>query len=325
MSACLECAFNKDNQPTKQGYIYPIEKSTVPFQTIHMDHLGPFVKSKRGNTYILTIVDGFSKYVFIKPVKDTKTLSVIKVLQNIFQDFGVPERIISDRGSAFTSDKFKQFCKEKKIKHVLNAVSCPRANGQAERFNQTILRALATQNSRQDEKDWDSIVSKIQYGINNTLNATTEKTPSEALFGYRLRGEADSIFKDALQETVNKEVDLSDLRSEVGESIKLKQIKMKENHDAKTSPARVYKVNDLVKITKVSFQENIGKSKKLMPKFIGPFRVTRVMGNDRYEITNIPGFTKTKKYCTVVAADRMRPWINVQALNVESDEDTNSD
>lgn len=96
VNACLECAFNKDNIPTKQGHIYPIEKGNTPFQTIHIDHLGPFVKSKRGNTHILTIVDGFSKYAFVRPVKDTTSMTAIKALRGVFQDFGTPERIISD-------------------------------------------------------------------------------------------------------------------------------------------------------------------------------------------------------------------------------------
>lgn len=325
VNACLNCAYNKDDVPTKQGHIYPIEKGNVPFQTVHIDHLGPFVKSKRGNSYILTVVDGFSKYVFVKPVKDTKSSSAIKVLQTIFQDFGTPERIISDRGTAFTSHMFKKFCQERNIRHVLNSVACPRANGQVERFNQTILRSLATQNSQHNEKDWDLAIAKVQFGINNTINSTTGKSASEVLFGVRLRGGGDNLLKDALQETVNKkQTNFEEDRDKVAETIKNKQNKIKESHNSKTTPARQYNLNDLVKITKVSFNENIGKSKKLLPKFIGPYQVTKILGNDRYQVSNIPGFAKTKKYVTVVSADRMRPWINVKSLNVMSDEDSSN-
>lgn len=51
---------------------------------------------------------------------------------------------------------------------------------------------------------------------------------------------------------------------------------------------------------------------------------TKVMGNDWYEVSNVPGFSKTKKYCSVIAADRMRPWINIKALNVVSDSESES-
>lgn len=124
-------------------------------------------------------MDEFSKYVFVKSVKNTKSASAINVLQNIFQDFGIPERLISDRGSAFISTQFKQFCQEMNIKHILNAVACLRANEQVERFNQTVLNATATQSTDRDDKDWDLIVPNIQYGINNTVNGTTGKTASK--------------------------------------------------------------------------------------------------------------------------------------------------
>lgn len=101
VGACLDCAYNKDNTPAKQGYIYPIEKVKVPFHTIHIDHIGPFIKSKRVNSYIFTVVEAFSKYVFIRPVKDTKSTTAIKALINIFQDFGAPERITIRSGDSF--------------------------------------------------------------------------------------------------------------------------------------------------------------------------------------------------------------------------------
>lgn len=185
---CLECAYNKDNDKNKKtGYSYLIEKVSIPFHTVHIDHLGPFVKSRKRNAYILTIVDAYSKYVFIKPVKDTKTKTTLKVLENIFHDFGLPARIVSDRGSSFTSSLFKTFCNEHGIKHILNTVACPRANGQAERYNQTILNALAKCNFGKDESDWDKNIGRIQWGINNTVQNVTRKTAAEVLFGVRLR------------------------------------------------------------------------------------------------------------------------------------------
>lgn len=173
--------------------MHPIPKVEVPFDTLHIDHLGPFVKSKSGNNYILTVVDGFTKYLFARPVRDTKTRYVIKVLKKLFNDFGVPRRIISDRGTAFTSTQFKDFCKNKGIKHVLNAVACPRANVQAERFNRTILTALSAQNFNKDERVWDEQLGKVQWGLNNTINASTKKTASELMFGIKLNCPIDNM------------------------------------------------------------------------------------------------------------------------------------
>lgn len=66
-------------------------------------------------------------------MRNTKTSTTVRVFREYFGIFGVPKRIITDRGTSFTSDGFKKFLGERNIKQVLNAVSTPRANGQVER------------------------------------------------------------------------------------------------------------------------------------------------------------------------------------------------
>lgn len=79
-----------------------------------------------------------------------------------------------------------------------------------------------------------------------------------------------------------------------------------------------------MKIAKVSFH-NDGKSKKLLPPYMGPFRVTKVLGQDRYKIASIPGFNgNTSKRTTTVAADRMLPWVHIAALKLNDDDDSDS-
>lgn len=322
VTACLECAYNKDTAAKqKSGHLYPIEKVNIPFHTVHMDHLGPFVRSKDGNTHILTIVDAFTKYVFVRPVKDLKTKTTTKVLEKIFYDFGIPARIITDRGTSFTSTAFKTFCEEHGIKHVLNAVACPRANGQAERFNQTILNSLAAQNSFGHERDWDKCLGKIQWGINNTVNASTQKTATEALFGLKMRDDLSNKLDIVDQPLASN---LQELRQDISHNIQRGQEKMKLRHDKNRIPAAKYEVGNLVKISRNNFA-NDGKSTKLLSKFIGPYKIVEALGNDRYRIADVPGFNRTgKPYKTVIAADRMRPWIHIKALEVHNSENSSS-
>lgn len=311
--SCIQCAYNKDNaKNTKAGHLYPISKVDIPFHTIHIDHLGPFTKSKKGNAYILTVVDGYTKYVFVRPVKDTKTRSTIKVLKAIFDDFLLPSRIISDRGTSFTSGEFKKFCDLHGIKHILNAVACPRANGQAERFNQTILNSLARHNTGKEERDWDTWLGKIQHGINNSVHSTTKKTASEALFGCKPR---DSLMNKLGIGIDEKSENIESIRKTISDNIETAQQKQKLNYDNGRAPAVCYNVGDLIKITRTNFY-NKGNSTKLLSKFIGPYKIVKVLGNDRYKISNVPGFNKKcKSFETIVAADRMRPWINTCPTN----------
>lgn len=90
----------------KERLLHPIPKPDVPFHTIHADHLGPFVRSRKGNMYLLIIIDAFTKFINITPVRDTKTVTAIYVFKEHFSYFGAPSRLITDRGTWFTSSKF---------------------------------------------------------------------------------------------------------------------------------------------------------------------------------------------------------------------------
>jgi transposase InsO family protein len=135
--------------------------------TLHIDHLGPFVLSTRRNAYLIVVIDGFTKFAFLKAVRNTKVDPMLKFLDEIFNMFGVTRRIVCDRGSSFTSKHFNDYCKRMSIKVNYNATATRRANGQAERYNTTILNALST--STDNENKWEEAVHHIQWGLNMSL------------------------------------------------------------------------------------------------------------------------------------------------------------
>ena len=318
VQACVQCAYAKQTVHAKEGYLHTIEKIEVPFHTVHIDHLGPFVRSKRGNTHLLVIVEAFTKFVFIKPVRNTNTQNVMRALEDVFYTFRCPDRIISDRGSCFTSHAFKRFCLDKGIKHVLNAVSSPRSNGQVERYNRSILDALTAQNLNNDERAWDEKIGIVQWGLNNTTQKSIGRSPAEVMFGTAMDAELDPKLNEVRRNT-REDNDIITIREEVKDRLREQQVKQKQYYDKDRKPARNYKVGELVKITKVAFH-NEGKSTKLMPSYLGPYRVVKALGNDRYKLAAIPGLTSTKrKRNTTVAADRMLPWVHLAALEVNSD------
>ena len=96
----------------------------------------------------------------MKAVTNTKTCGVINFIKEIVSNFGVPIRIVCDRGYAFTSKAYETFCKEYDIKRMLNATETPRANGQVERFNRSTLNCLMT--SIKDAKNWDLEVNSVK-------------------------------------------------------------------------------------------------------------------------------------------------------------------
>lgn len=180
--------------------------------------------------YVLGIIDAFSIFIYVKALRNTKTCTTIMVLEDIFAAFG------SSTGTSFTSGKFKELVKTLGSKHVLNAVATPRANGQIERYNRTILSSLAAINFDCNDADWDLKVPKIQWSLNNTVNRGTGKSPAEIVFGYRTTNPSEGIIKVTLDDGEAEEAGPSSenrtsIRETVNTTIERQQEKMKNRFD----------------------------------------------------------------------------------------------
>lgn len=159
--------------------------------------------------------------------------------------FGALSRIISDRETAFTSQAFRLFCDSYGIKHVLNAVATPRANGQCERYNKTIVQALATTTVGRDPRDWDTVLKQVQSAMNTTYNKGINTTPMRALIGYEVRSPAEASLLSQVKDTIHQ-LDLSELRAEIKTHIDRDQHQQKERYDRKRRNARKYNDGDLI-------------------------------------------------------------------------------
>lgn len=274
VAACVECAHHKLPSGKRAGELHPIPKVEIPFDTIHADHLGPFIKTKRSNTYILVIVDAFTKFVNLTAVRNTKSTTSIKVFRDHISYFGTPNRLVTDQGTSFTSGAFKSFVESIGIKHILNAVATPRANGQVERYNRTILAALGAMNHNKPNGVWDENLPEIQLGINTTIHSTTKKTPTELLFGRTVTNPSQGRFNDIISETVPSQTSLSDIRSKASKLIQEQQAKAKETYDKHRKSDVKFNEGDLVRVIRATTGIE-GQSKKLEPKCRGPYRIKK--------------------------------------------------
>ncbi|KAL1417894.1 hypothetical protein MTO96_006035 [Rhipicephalus appendiculatus] len=244
IAACIECLFHKVPAGKRPGKLHSIDKVGKPFHSIHIDHLGPFVRSKSGNAYILVAVDGFTKFVLLRAVRNTSAGPATQFLRDVAGIFGPPTMVITDRGSAFTSAKFKATCDAFSIKHVKNATATPRANGQVERYNRMITPAVASLTNNTDGKDWDTTLPQVQWGINSTLHQATKTTPFGLLFNYRPRNINGDCVDEALTEEFDRQIEAK--RTSAAESIREDQRKQQARYNKKRSEAPAYGPGDVV-------------------------------------------------------------------------------
>lgn len=324
ISCCIRCLFNKKNVGRREGYLHPIPKENEPMKTVHIDHLGPFPKTKHGNLHIIVIVDAFTKFVFLRAVKTIKTKFVIEFFKDLFSVYGIPQNVISDQGSAFTAKEFKRFCEQNNIKHILNAVATPRANGQVERLNRSILSALMTTTLEEDR--WDQNIREVQFALNNIENKSTGKTPSQLLFGTIPRSGSDMILIDEIKQTADTITDIQEERNKAAEQIIKAQVQQKKYYDKKRKKPKIYKEGDIVVIEKQETSQ--GTSRKLVPPFSGPFVIKAVYPNDRYLVADMDGnYRKSRKtnYEKTIAVDKIRPWHTPGGLSDATDSESGED
>ncbi|XP_036319674.1 insertion element IS476 uncharacterized 39.2 kDa protein-like [Rhagoletis pomonella] len=138
----VKCIISNKKLGKTEGELHSIEKGDQPLQTLHIDHIDLMDATLKKYKYIFSVIDGFTKYVWLFPSKTTSADEVISKSSEWSDMFGYPHRIISDRGPAFQSKAFEDFCNEFGINHVLSTTGLPRGNGQIERANRIILSVL---------------------------------------------------------------------------------------------------------------------------------------------------------------------------------------
>lgn len=121
---CVDCILAERKQGRQEEYLNPINKGEVPLDTFHIDHLGPLA-TKKSYRHIFIVIDSFTKFTWLYATKSTTTAEVLD--SNFWTvTFGNPRRIISDRGTAFTSKDFQDYCKHENIQHILTTTGIPR-------------------------------------------------------------------------------------------------------------------------------------------------------------------------------------------------------
>ena len=130
VSDCSRCQLTRNKPP--QAPLHPWDWPSFPWQRVHIDFAGPFM----GKMFLLAI-DAHSKWIEVEILSNVTSETTIDKLREMFARYGLPEQLVSDNGTQFTSHEFVEFTKQNGIKHTFIAPYHPRSNGQAERFVQT--------------------------------------------------------------------------------------------------------------------------------------------------------------------------------------------
>ena len=185
-ASCKECAEFKlrFHMPQESTLIKAIQH----FERLNLDFKGP-LPSVSQNKYLLTIIDEYSRFLFAMSCKGIEAQNVINYLCSVFAVFGLPSYIHSDRGSCFMSNELKSWLQSKNIATSKMTPYNPMGNGQCEKYNGVIWKAitLAYRSQGLELKHWKSVLPDSLHSFRSSLSTATYEKPDERMFTFALK------------------------------------------------------------------------------------------------------------------------------------------
>lgn len=302
---CLLCAIKKTRTGPLQGKIMNVVKPNTPMKVLHADCLGPLKESSLGYKHILVLVDAFTKYCMLIPLKTVTAGETKQAFLLFISLFGTPEQIIMDAGTNFKNLSFPKYLDSLNITYHYTTPDIHRSNGQVERYMRTIMNLIRVETTVKSE--WSESLWKIQLVLNTTVQKSTQTTPLRALLGI---DGATPLIQNLLK---NLEVDLEPIRNRDLDRKRIHdQLSISQNRHISSNEKRrdsvTFKKGDFV----LMHRDDKMHQGKLKYEFQGPFEVMDITEQGRYELKRVGKSTITK-----ASKEQLRKWPTDWSLTLD--------
>ena len=282
VQGCGVCQqFKIDRTPSKPAYI-PTEGSTStrPFANCSMDLITDLPQVDGYDSILVVVDQGLSKGIVLVPCNKTITSEQTAklLLENLYKRFGLPDKIISDRGPQFASKAFLELLKLLGVKSALSTAYHPQTDGTTERVNQEIEAYLAIYCASHPE-EWPQALHTLEFTHNNRRHADRQNTPFELMFGESPVAIPLSFENTKYPSIEEKMGALLRNREEALAAHELARNRMIERRRSTFVP---FKKGDKVWLDSRNLKTIYHK--KMKPKREGPFIITEVLGPVTYRL-----------------------------------------
>ncbi|KAJ3474471.1 hypothetical protein NLI96_g12441 [Meripilus lineatus] len=277
--SCGMCATSKSNTQQPMGLLKTLQVPRRPWQYIGIDFVGPLpASSNRLGSFdmICVVIDLLTSMVHLTPTVQTYGASQMAevVFENVYKLHGLPERIISDRDTLFTSTFWRKLHELLRTELRLSSSYHPQTDGATERANRTMTQMLR-QCVKPDQKDWVQKLPAIELAMNTARSDTTGFSPFFLNYGRMPRSlvwENDSKYPGVQEFAMRmKEAIMAAHDAIIAARVQQTKYANKRRRDAP------FKEGDLVYLSTKNLRPPKGRARKLIPKYLGPFRILKVI------------------------------------------------
>jgi len=260
-----------------------------PLEMVSADLMGPLPRGQGGCRYILAILDLFSKYVKLYPLKRATTDTIIKrIVTDYIPTVGIFQKILTDNGTQFTSHKWSRVMAGLKIKSVHTTGYHPESNP-VERTNREIGRLLRTY-CHQQHTNWLRWLDNIEFWINHTTHSSTGYTPQYVLWGQDTLLSITKLVKFPSYKENKPVPDV--IQVVIKKTQKQAQLRNRHKDKDKTFPKYEIGMKVLVKEHRLSSAED-HETHKLFLLYHGPYQIREVHQNNTVTVCVPNGTQRT--------------------------------
>lgn len=283
---CVKCQTLKGENRKPAGKIQQVSTSH-PNEMLGVDIMGPMPRSTHQNEYLLVFVDYFTRWVELFPMRNARAETVAALFRReILTRWGVPDFILSDRGSQFLSAVFKEICGKWGVTQKLTTAYHPQTN-MTERVNRNLKYMMAAY-VEDNHKKWDQYLPELRFAVNSAVQESIGMTPAELHLGRKLQGPMDKLLRGKnispdlpSYDVVSHLVQLQAKAKECCQKAQKRQLRSynKNRRDAS------FKEKDRVWLR--NFPQSSGQhhfSAKLAQRWKGPYRIIKQQGPINYQV-----------------------------------------
>jgi hypothetical protein len=271
--SCGKCQMIKTSNQRPAGLLHSLPIPNRPWASVGIDFMGPLPESN-GYDYIIVVICRLTSMLHL--IATTITVKATEVAEIYYREIvrlhGLPESIVSDRDTKFTSKFWKELHRITGGKLLMSTAFHPQTDGATERsirsINQT-LRAFVNDN----QTDWSSKLPSVEFAFNSTTNSSSSFAPFKLNGGW-MPTMINSVILDTPYKGVKQfaEQAVQNLES-AHDAIIASRVNQTHHANAHRREDPVFPIDGKVYISTKNLNLPKGRVRKLLPKFIGPYTI----------------------------------------------------
>lgn len=293
---CTTCLETKPDQKRPIGKMLSAQPTAQrPWQLVSADLVGPLPRSRSGYVYILSVLDCFSKFILLFPLRSAKGPALCKALEDhVFLIFGAPETLIVDNGPQFRSHSFRALLENYQVKVSYTANYHPQANP-VERHHR-VVKTMLSAYVKDNHPQWEKYLNKVGAAMRSSKSDVTQLTPNFVNYGREV------YFSGSRNDPPTDTPAISAYDDPKGVSVALNKVfkdvqkRLKDAYNRTKIPYNLRRRDERFHLGQMVWKKNYVLSDatrkftgKLAPKYIGPYKISQVLSPWTYELTDPSG------------------------------------